>query len=55
MRRAPYARLRHSQQQLAFLAAQATRLSSTSAIIFTKLETYGAARVKAATNLSQLP
>lgn len=50
-----YARDRHSQQENAFLAAQAARLSSTAAVIFAKLTKYGSARVKAATNLSQLP
>jgi hypothetical protein len=49
------ARDRHSQQALAFLAMEATRLSSTSAIIEARLEKYGADRVKAATNISQLP
>ena len=48
-------RRRHSQQLTAFLAAQATRLSSTAAVIEDKLDKYGADRVKAATNLSQLP
>jgi len=54
-RHAPYARLRHSQQAIAFLAAQAARLSSTAATIYAKLTKYGADRVKAATNISQLP
>jgi hypothetical protein len=48
-------RRRHSPQLTAFLAAQATRLSSTAAVIEDKLDKYGADRVKAATNLSQLP
>lgn len=39
----------------AFLAAQATRLSSTSSVIFTKLQKYSAAKIKSATNVSQLP
>ncbi len=54
-RHAPFKELRHSQQALAFLAAQATRLSSTSAVIYAKLTKYGADRVKAATDISQLP
>ena len=48
-------RRRYSHQLTAFLAAQATRLSSTAAVIEDKLDKYGADRVKAATNLSQLP
>ncbi len=54
-RHAPFNELRHSQQALAFLAAQATRLSSTSAVIYAKLTKYGADRVKAAANLAALP
>lgn len=54
-RHAKFANDRHSQQSKAFLAAQAARLSSTAAVIFAKLTKYGSARVKAATNLSQLP
>lgn len=50
-----FARERHSKQFLAFLAAQATRLSSTSAVVFAKVEKYGADRVKAAANLAALP
>jgi len=46
---------RHSKQFKTFLAAEATRLSSTSATIFAKVEKYGVERVKAATNISQLP
>jgi hypothetical protein len=48
-------RRRHSQQLAAFLAAQATRLSTTSAIVEAKLDKYGADRVKAAANLAALP
>jgi hypothetical protein len=52
-------RLRHSnkrQRQLgAFLAAQATRLSSTAAVVFAKVTKYGAAKVKAAANLAAIP
>lgn len=50
-----FARVRHSQQEIAFLAAQATRLSSTSAVIFAKVVKYGADRVKAAALLTDLP
>jgi len=49
------ARRRYDNQYTAFLAAQATRLSSTAAVIEDKLDKYGADRVKAATSLSQLP
>lgn len=44
-----------ADQFSAFLTATATRLSSTSAVVFAKLTKYGAAAVKAATNISQLP
>ena len=59
-RHAKLARMRHGnnnkQAQLsAFLAAIATKLSSTATIIFAKVTKYGATRVKAATNISQLP
>ena len=50
-----YSRDRHSQQLNAWLAAQATRLSSTAAVIFAKLEKYPHERIEAATNISQLP
>lgn len=49
------ARLRHSQQLAAFLAYQATRLSSTAAVVFAKVTKYGADRVKAAANLAAIP
>lgn len=49
------ARRRHDDQEAAFLAAQATRLSTTSAVVFAKVAKYGAARVKAAANLAALP
>lgn len=55
LRYSPYARFRHSKQLAAFLALYATKLSSTAATIYAKLVKYGAARVKAATNISQLP
>lgn len=48
-------RLGHAQQLTAFLASIATKLTSTSAVIFAKVTKYGADRVKAATNISQLP
>ena len=48
-------RVRHSPQAKAFLTAQATRLSSNITVIEDKLDKYGAGRVKAATNISQLP
>lgn len=50
-----YARVRHSKQELAYLQAEATRLSSTPAVIFAKLQKYGATRVSAAPNLAALP
>ena len=41
-------------QRAAFLAQQATRLSSTSAVIAAKLEKYTAAQVKSAANIGAL-
>lgn len=54
------ARLRYSSRakygQLGeFLAYQATRLSSTAAVVFAKVTKYGAATVKAAANLAAIP
>ena len=54
-RRSSLARRRHDDQLAAFLAAQATRLSTTSAIVFAKLTKYGSTRVRAAANLAALP
>lgn len=59
-RHAKFARFRYTSRakygQLgAFLAAQATRLSSTAAVVYAKVTKYGAARVKAAANLAALP
>jgi len=39
----------------AFLSAQATRLSSSASVIFTKLQKYSADKIASATNVSQLP
>lgn len=57
MRHDRFARVRHSENFEAFLAAQATRLGggSTSATIFAKVAKYGANRVKGAVNLAALP
>ncbi len=52
------ARRRHDAgdgQLFAFLTLIATALSTTTAIAFAKVTKYGAATVKAATSLSQLP
>ena len=62
-RHASYAKRRHDGNGInknpgqlgAFLIAIAAKLSSTSAVIYAKVTKYGAARVKAATNISQLP
>ena len=55
-RHSVYAReTNHSDQFPAFLARIATKLTSTSAVIFAKVKKYGAAQVNAATNISQLP
>ena len=49
-------RVKHAPGQFAtFLTTQATRLSSTATVIFTKLKKYSAARIKAAANLGQIP
>lgn len=54
------ARRRHDDQATAFLSQQTIRLLTTDntanrATMFGKITKYGAARVKAATNISQLP
>lgn len=50
------ARIRSGADQFsAFLAAQATRLSSTTTTIFGKLQTYTADKIRSATNISQIP
>lgn len=57
-RYARFARVRHSQQELAFLAEIAAKLGGgavTTAVVFAKIAKYGADQVKAATNISQLP
>lgn len=48
-------RRRHSQQEAAFVAMEATRLSGTTTQVEDALDKYGAARVKGATDISQLP
>lgn len=54
-RHAKFARLRHDNQRLAYLVRIAAKLTSTTAVIFAKVTKYGAQRVGAATNISQLP
>jgi hypothetical protein len=59
-RHAKFSHSRHSAQALAFLDAEAVRLLGSAsganvAEMFAKLTKYGSARVKAATNISQLP
>lgn len=54
-RHSEFARMRHDNQRVAFLAQQATRLSTTSAIVFAKVTKYGEDRVRAAANLAALP
>jgi hypothetical protein len=49
------ARRRHDDQINSFLGVQATRLSSTAAVVYAKVTKYGAAHVKAAANLAALP
>lgn len=50
-----YARIRNADQLPAFLTRVATKLTSTASVIYAKLQKYGAARVNAAANLSDLP
>ena len=54
MRHAPHAR-HYGPQALAFFTMEATRLSGTVAQVKAALIKYGAPRIKAATNISQLP
>ena len=53
-RYANFSRLNHSKQELSFLATEATRLSTTSALIFHALDSYTADQIRAATNKSQI-
>lgn len=55
LRHANFSRVRHSKQLLAFLSTQATRLSSTSSVIFAKLKKYTADKIRSAANIGQLP
>lgn len=50
-----FAKRRYDNQLAAYLAAQATRLSSTSAVIFAKVTKYGAQTVSAAASLAAIP
>lgn len=55
-RKRKLARVKSGADQFsAFLSAQATRLSSTTTIIFGKLVKYTAAKIKSAANIGQLP
>jgi hypothetical protein len=54
-RRSSLARRRHDNQLGAFLAQQATRLSSTAAVIYAKLKKYKAVTIKAAASLANIP
>lgn len=47
-------RLRHGQQELAWLNEQATRLSTTSELIWDALDEYTAEQIEAATEASQI-
>ena len=49
-----FSRLNHSKQELAFLATQATRLSTTNALIFYALDSYTADQIRAATSKAQI-
>lgn len=50
-----FARLNHSQQELAFLETQANRLSTTVATVYGKLNKYTAEQIAAAANLAAIP
>jgi hypothetical protein len=50
-----FARVRHAKQFEAFLTVQAARLTSTTAVIFAKLDHYTADQIKAAANLAAIP
>jgi len=54
-RRRRLGRVRHSRQFEEFLTVQATRLSTTTAVIFAKLDKYTADRIKVAANLAAIP
>ena len=49
------ARVRHSKQFEEYLTVQAARLSTTTAIIFAKLDKYTADQIKAAASLASIP
>lgn len=49
------ARGTHSQQEQEFLRVQAARLSTTAAIVFSKLTKYSAEQVAGAANLAAIP
>ena len=53
-RYANFSRLNHSKQELAFLSQQATRLGTTEAIIFSKLDAFTADQIRAAASLGAL-
>jgi hypothetical protein len=48
-------RLRHSKQFGEFLEVEATRLSTTTDVLYAKLDTYTADQIRAASSLSDLP
>ncbi len=49
------ARVRHSRQFEEYLTVQAARLSTTTTVIFAKLDKYTADTIKAAANLAAIP
>jgi hypothetical protein len=54
-RYAHFDRLNHSPQEIAWLETQANRLSTTTAIVFGKLNTYTSDQIVLAANLAALP
>lgn len=55
VRHRAFARVNHSQQELAFLETQANRLTTTVAIVFGKLNKYTADQIAGAVNLAAIP
>lgn len=49
------ARLRRGKQELAWLATQANRLSTTVAIVYGKLSKYTTEKIRSAANLAAIP
>lgn len=55
VRHRAFARIRHHDQELAWLAVQANRLSTTTAIVYAKLSKYTTEKIMSAANLAAIP